>query len=316
MAMFAVPNFTYAQTPNPASNIEFDVLPQNPAPFETVTVNINSYTLDLDIVNISWSVNGRSITSGIGRKTFSTQVGDSGTETMIVAAVSLPTGVVEKRVALRPLTMVLLWQANDSYTPPFYKGKALPSSDSEIKVVAIPEVRSGSGLVSPKNMTYSWKKNYAIDQQASGYGKSYLTFTNDYLESTESVEVLAGTTDGRYSSRGRISIRTYEPKISFYSMTDIYGINFNKSIIGTHTIDGEDTIMAVPYFISPKNIQIPSIKFNWYLNDNLISVQEFRKHVVPLRAGTGQSGISKLTLDIENDGKIFQRINKEIFIEF
>jgi len=33
--------------------------------------------------------------------------------------------------------MVLLWQADDSYVPPFYEGKALPSPNSEIKVVAM-----------------------------------------------------------------------------------------------------------------------------------------------------------------------------------
>ena len=50
--------------------------------------------------------------------------------------------------------MVLLWQANDSYVPPFYKGKALPGADTKIKIVAMPEIRSGSLLDTLDDETY------------------------------------------------------------------------------------------------------------------------------------------------------------------
>ncbi len=66
--------------------------------------------------------------------------------------------------------MVLLWQADDSYVPPFYKGKAMPSAESSIKVVALPEIRNGSTIVSVQNMTYSWQKDYNKDVNDSGYG--------------------------------------------------------------------------------------------------------------------------------------------------
>jgi hypothetical protein len=78
--------------------------------------------------------------------------------------------------------MTLLWQANDAYVPPFYKGKALLTEGSDVKIVAMPEIKSGSGTINPKNLTYSWKKDYTNDPDGSGYGIHSYVFMSDFLE--------------------------------------------------------------------------------------------------------------------------------------
>ena len=123
--------------------------------------------------------------------------------------------------------MVLLWQANDSYVPPFYRGKALATPDSEIKVVA---------MTDSKNMTYAWKKDYSNDQEASGYGKNFFLYTNDYLEGSNNVSVVASTLDQKYSNEASIEVGTTEPKILFYKNDNSLGTTLQKTLTNPYKI--------------------------------------------------------------------------------
>ena len=136
------------------SSVLVNVAPENPTPFEDVNITLNSYASNLDSVLITWSVNGKNILSGIGKKSFSLKTGPAGSTSIVTVVVSLPDGDITKTITIKPSVMTLLFQANDSYVPAFYRGKALPTLGSEIKVVAMPEIGN------PKNMTYAWQKDY------------------------------------------------------------------------------------------------------------------------------------------------------------
>ncbi|MGH7249697.1 MAG: hypothetical protein ACREGC_01870, partial [Minisyncoccia bacterium] len=152
------------------SSLLVNVAPQNPAPGENTTITLSSYASNLDSVLISWSVDGKNVASGIGKKTFSLNAPSLGGESDVVATVSLPDGALQTKVIIKPAVMVLLWQATDSYVPPFYKGKAFPTPESQVKVVAIPQIKSGGKIVDPNNLTYVWQKDYTNNPNGSGYG--------------------------------------------------------------------------------------------------------------------------------------------------
>ncbi len=173
------------------SVIEVKLTPENPSPNENTRITLSSYLSNLDNVLISWFVNGKKVSSGIGEKSLSVNAPAALSETTVRALVALPDGEIEKKVLIRPSVMVLLWQALDSYVPPFYRGKALPSIGSEIKVVAMPEIKNKTRTVNPRNMTYAWKNNYTNDAEGSGYGKNFFVYTNDYLESSDNIGVTA-----------------------------------------------------------------------------------------------------------------------------
>lgn len=298
------------------SDILVDIVPPSPAPFEDTTITLNSYADNLDSVLIKWSVNGKNVLSGIGKKSFSLKAPAAGSLSTVTARISLPEGEAETKIIIRPNVMILLWQANDSYVPPFYRGKALPSADSEVKVVAMPEIKTSSGLVDPKKMTYTWKKDYTNDQEASGYGKNSFVFTNDYLENSNNVRVVASTVDQKYSSEASIDIKTAQPKILFYKNDNALGTIWERALISPHKIQGAEIVEATPYFISPKEIQNPGLVWSWFINDSAVRVSDFKRNFMPLKAPEGTSGTSKLKLEIENRDKIFQTASKEINIEF
>ncbi len=299
-----------------SSNILVDIVPPNPNPYENTNISLSSYLNNLDTVQISWTVNGKAVASGIGKKTISVTAPAAGGADNIVATISLPDGTIKTQITLRSSVTVLLWQANDSYVPPFYKGKAWPSLGSQIKAVAIPEIRTTSGLVSPQNLTYSWKRDYDNEVDASGYGKNFLTFVNDYLENSNNISVNVSTVDQRYTGEANIDISTREPKILFYKNDSTLGTLWENSLPDSFKIQEPSVFLAAPYFISPREAQNPILIWKWFINDTLVNLNGLQKNLMPLAAEKGTHGVSKIKVEIENLDKIFQTTTKEINIEF
>lgn len=299
-----------------SSDILVSVTPENPAPGENVSVTLNSYAVNLDNVLISWSVSGKTLLSGIGKKSFSLKAPGAGVETNVIATLSLPEGQISTRMIIRPNILVLLWQTDDSYTPPFYRGKAMPSPASQIKVIALPEIKNGSQMINPKNMVYAWKKDLTNNQDGSGYGKNSFIYTSDYLDDSNSVSVNVSTTDQKFSSEANINIGTVQPKIIFYKNDANLGTLWEQALQNGHKITNEEIIEAAPYFISPKDINIPFLTWNWSINNSAVEVLGARKNLIPLKTEAGVSGTSKIKLEIENIYKIFENASKEISVEF
>jgi len=296
--------------------ISVNLAPENPAPGENVNITLSSYTNDLDSVLISWSMNGKNVSSGIGKKSFSLNAPRAGEETRVIATTSLPDGAVDTNIVIRPVVMVLLYQAEDSYVPPFYKGKALPSPDSLVKVVALPEIKSGSVMVNPNNMTYLWKKDYTNNPDGSGYGKNSFTYVNDYLEDSNNIGVTASTLDQKYSSTASIDIGMTKPKIIFYKNDINMGTLWDQALSDGHKIIDSEVLVAAPYFISPGDIRIPTLTWDWFINDETVNAPILKQNTMPLQVQAGTSGTSKIRLEINNTEKIFESAVKEINVEF
>jgi hypothetical protein len=297
-------------------SILVNIVPANPAPAENTTITLSSYANNLDSVLITWSVGGKSALSGIGKKTFSVNAPVAGSTTTVTATVALPDGNIVKTIIIRPAMMVLLWQADDSYVPPFYKGKALPTPDSEVKVVAMPEIRTGLQMVNPNNMTYAWKQDFTNNPDGSGYGKNFFIYTNDFLDNSNNIDVTASTIDQNFSSEANINIGTFQPKIDFYKDDPNFGTIWEQALADGHTIVDKEIIQAAPYFISPNDVRIPTLTWSWSINDSQVNIAGFRQNLIPLAVQTGTSGTSKIRLDINSADKIFETASKEINVNF
>jgi hypothetical protein len=313
IALFFLPNIIYAISPN---SIAVDVTPENYLPNENVDITLSSFSANLDTVLITWFVNGRNTFSGVGKKSFSINSGTSGSNTNVLVKMSFPDGEIQKTISIRPNVMAVLWQANDSYVPPFYKGKAMPTIESEIKVVAMPEIKVAGKIVDSKNLNYSWRKDYGNEQEASGYGKNSFNYTGDYLDPSNYIEVNASTADGQYLSSANINITAGSPELSFYKIDSTMGTIWEKTVEDGYIIKNGEIIIAIPYFISPKQIETPILTWNWFINDTLVNIEETAKNMIPLKVEEGSYGTSKLRLRIDSSSKIFQTVDKEVELQF
>ena len=308
-----LPYKTNASSP---SDISISMVPANPTPNDNVTITLSSYVDDLNSVLISWSVDGKSSLSGIGQKSFSVTAPALGQKTIVVATISLSDGDLNETIPIEPAIITMLWQANDSYVPPFYEGKAMPSPDSEIKVVAIPEIKKGSVLVNPTNMTYDWQLNETNDANNSGYGKNSYVYVNNYLENSDDVSVTASTLDQQTSVTGDINVSTVNPKIDFYKNDPTLGTIWENALSDNSVVDGNEIIQAAPYFISPGDIRIPFLTWTWSINDQQINIPSYSDTMLPLQTQPGVHGTSKIDLEITNIHSLVNTASKEINVNF
>ena len=313
VALFVLPFKAFATDP---SSINVDIAPENPTPNENTTITLSSYAANLDSIKISWSVNGIASAAGIGLKSCAVNAPAAGVQTTVTAILSFPDGDVEKDMVIKPSVMILLWQAEDSYVPPFYEGKAMPTSDSEVKVVAMPEIKTSSGMADPNNMTYTWQQDYNNEQGASGYSNNSYTYTNDYLENSNNIDVTATTIDGNYSAEGNINIDTYNPKIDFYKKDAALGTLWEQALSDGHQVQGSEIIQAAPYFISPGDIRIPTLTWTWSINGQTVTAPNSINNLFPIQAPAGVSGISQLSLTIDSTDKVFETATKTINIQY
>ncbi len=298
-------------------DIFIDMTPDNPAPNENVTISLSSYSYNLNITKITWYLNGKKTLEGIGKKTFSTTAGSLSTDNNVTVHLALSDGDVDLKIKVKGNNMVMLYQALDSYVPPFYRGKALPSLDSKIKVVAMPEIMSSGKLVDPNNMNYAWKIDYYTnDVDQSGYGKNYYIYTNDYLDRVNNIEATVSTIDQNYSTKNNINIEASTPKIVFYKKDTKLGTLWENAIPNNYQMTEDTVLEADPYFISPKNPMNPILSWTWSVNDSPVYLDSIVKNIIPLKITAGVSGSAKVNVEINNKYKFFQTTKKELYINF
>lgn len=142
----------------------------------------------------------------------------------------------------------ILWESPDSYTPPFYKGKGLPTDESTIRAVAI------SGSFNPKTTTYSWTRNGKNISKMSGVNKNAFVFTHDILNNTEDIGVLLRAGGNVANSSAATSVTPTTPAIVVYEKRDGF-INYSHGYTSNFDLNYPGTTLRVePFFFSiPKN---------------------------------------------------------------
>ncbi len=130
--------------------------PRYPKANESVEIFIESYTTNLDQSSMDWRIDGKTDRRGVGIKSIIVPAGNVGSKKTISVTVATKEGrIFEQNVTISISEVEILWEA-DTYTPPFYKGKALYSPDAPLSLLAIPTVPKGTR---PETLTYLWKKD-------------------------------------------------------------------------------------------------------------------------------------------------------------
>jgi hypothetical protein len=218
-------------------------IPLNPEPGQQVAVTAQSYGADLSQALLSWTYNGKNIASAIGQTQITVTAPASGQSgTLTVTASSSALAVTSATLTITPGSMDLLWEGADSYTPPFYKGRALPSNGGIVRVVAIPTASA------PRQLSFNWSQNGDVQSLLSGYGKSSFTFRNDTLTSTEHIEVTGE--NGTFSANNSVDITPGNPLLLGYLSTDGYIDYANGSATALNTSDTGAIVHFEPYFFS------------------------------------------------------------------
>lgn len=307
--------FAHAQVRN--TDIVLSISPENPGSNQSVTATLSSYSIDLDKANISWTVNSQNSSVGIGKKTFFFKTGTSGSPMTLTANIDTVDGQsISKTAIVTPADVDMLYEAYDAYTPPFYRGRALIPSQGTFKVVAMPNLVNQSGAINAGNLSYAWTQDGTPQPDSSGWGKNYLIFQNSYLDKSNTANVVVSDITGNNSAEGNITLQTTNPKILFYENDPSLGIKWETSLSDGFKVNPNgETIVAAPYFFSPRDINSSDLTFDWSLNGQPIDTPT-PKNVLSIKPTSGQSGDATINLAVNNINTLFQSLSKQIQVSF
>ncbi|MEK7459708.1 MAG: hypothetical protein AAB636_01425 [Patescibacteria group bacterium] len=309
------PFYTFAQVQD--TDVTLSISPEYPSAKENVTASLSSYVIDLNKANISWSLNNEEIGRGIGKKTISFTINDLGLETILNVNIETTNRQsIDKTIIIPSGNIDMLWEATDSYVPPFYRGKALVAREGKFKIVAIPSIISQSGQINPNNLSYAWKKDNNGQTNSSGWGKSSFSFKNSYLDIINKIEVTVSDISGNTKLAGSINLQTTQPKILFYKKDPLLGVQNQNALNNDFTVgtNGE-TIIAIPYFFSPKNLSSSNLTWNWEVGNSKINTPT-PKNEIRVKGEEGKGGRTKIKIVVSNIKTLFQEAVKEIIVSF
>lgn len=293
--------------------LDIKVNPKSPGPNEPVRITIESYLSDLQKATMEWSLNGKVVSRGIARTVFNFQNGPSGKPTVVSVTITTNMGkVITKEFSFSPVGVTILWEA-DTYTPPFYKGKALMVPQARVRVAAVPDTAS-TGTLGAGNLVYTWEKDGTVYTSASGYGKNVFSFVGPIPLTQTNVRVTVSSMDDTMNSEMRVYVPLSRPLILFYEKHPLLGILYNKPLSTEFSLDKKEfSISAEPYFFSNEDSETPTIKYGWAVNGS--SVQNYGREIT-LRNDAGIKGDSAVSLAMRGINRTFQNASRDLKVHF
>ena len=256
-----------APTSSFAANDVLDTListrlsPKVPGANEDVQITINSYTMDIDGSNIIWYVNKDAFKNGVGLRTVTIHTGDFGERSVVDIVIMTPSGrKINKQIVVAPAEVDVLWEAQ-TYTPPFYKGKALPTYKSLVKVTAIP--RFNSLTSDPSQYYYNWTYQRSLNV-GKGLGKSSALITMGFANTPIPVTVEVSLPSTDWVGSKSVNVTGTNPKLMLYEQAPLLGTQFNSGL--PQKVNGEGSqfvVRAVPYFFSTDDYDNGNLMYTW-----------------------------------------------------
>lgn len=286
--------------------LSLSMSPEHPVPNESVHVSLESALIDLTESDIVWYVNDKVYAQGPGLKETDILSGPLGSQTNISATARARDGATAAGDAvIAPAEVDLLWES-DSYIPPLYRGRALPSPGTALRMHAIVRFKSGS-RAPESDVLYTWKRNGSVVKSASGRGKSSALFPSPALFATDIIEVNASTLDGSREGAARVQISSTEPVLTMYQDHPLFGIMYNNALSDiTSLSDTETTFAAVPYFAEAESPDDARLMYSWSVNGRSIEADEARRSALTVNADKSD-GIARIALSITHAANLAMR---------
>lgn len=290
--------------------------PERPGAFQTVTVEVESYIADLSRSSMRWLINGNVVREGIGEKRFTFRTGALGTVTTLgITAETLDGRIFNKDLAIRPAEVTLLWQTS-SYTPPFYRGKALFPFQGTVTVAALPFFVSETGeRFDARELVYTWKEDGTVIGDASGYGNALFAFRGAVPMREKTISVEVATADEKLLAAAEIIVPPVAPRLLLYENHPLYGIRFNRALVSPFSLAGEEVrLSAIPFFFEIPNRASRSIAYDW--SANFAALPNEKNPDITLRRVSGRGGEATVSLEARHEKQSFQGDDAQLTISF
>lgn len=295
----------YAQF-NTGDAISLDISPQNPHPYDTVTITPSSTSIDLAASAIAISLNGKVVANTTGGQSVPIVVGGPGEKTDISVSATTGGKTYTTDVILRPADVALVVEPL-STTHPFYLGAPLVATSGRVHIVAIPDLRTSPQVRLPASkLIYTWKLGDQVLEAQSGIGRSFLNAEATVQYRDANVSVTVTDPDSTLVAESTVNISPTDPIVRIYHEDPLMGPDFDTALTDSFSMRGEeDAFRAVSYFFRAQ----PSL--SWSVNGQDVSSD---KDVTVRATGTGQ-GDANLSVEAD-DSNTSQSASSQVSISF
>jgi len=316
LVLFSVPLF--AQTVGTTESLSsLELTPANPAPGSTFRAEVRNFTIDLERAFFSWEINGSPIREGVGLKEITIPVGKLGEVLNIRVSIAAQSGeTLTLSRSVRPSIVDVVWQAN-TYTPPFYRGRALPSHGSTVSLEAIAHFERENGTKVPwEDIIYTWKINGRVIGESSGRGRSTLTTFGPGLFGEMAVKVEAESADFAFRGSGTTVIANTEPVLALYPLYPVGGVALHSALTRVADVsDIELSVSAQPYYAASLFPASPLLSYEWSVNGEKVANDDAEQNVITLRSTAG-AGVARVSLSFEHAAILLQEAENEWTLNF
>ena len=302
-ALISVPFISHAQTAvgtTAVDGVDISYDPSNPTPGSSVSVSVDSYSIDLNKTTITWSVAGKSLARGIGLTSIDVIAPAVGSSLQVIADIStVAGGSIKKAITITSGDVDLIWETS-GYTPPMYRGKVPFSYQNTIKFTAIPHFVDKSGkAINPATLIYKWANGSTVFSDQSGYGQQSVVIKGGIIPRELDIDVLVSSADPSIHGEAQAQINAVAPTITFYQDDPLYGVMYANTISDTLKLfHNEVKVLAAPYGF---DINDPALTYDWEVNNVSQSNLTTSRSIV-LRVPDGQQGNSNISVGLSNSG--------------
>jgi hypothetical protein len=288
------------------SGIIISADPEFPAPGSVVTARATSYTVDLDVSTLTWTVNGKSVASGKGIKSVELITNLSG-NTIIGLKVDSPDGTFNRTLTLEGNTVDLLWQG-EGYVPPFYKNRTLWGYETRLTLVAIPHVTGKT----PKELIYRWTLNNEVQGSSSGVGKDTFMLFDSILGLPQEITVEIMTDRDTIVASASITLQSQAPEILIYENNPALGFVFEREIGSSVTLKSKEiSFSAFPLYFGVSQRSNSSLIYNWLTNSRDSRIGANVTYRVPDGRGT-----SNVSIAAKSVSQVLQTADRSFLVKF
>ena len=294
--------------------ISITLEPNTPRPFSTMTISLKSVRHDLSQTFIRWEKDGRLMSEGVGNTQFSFATGAVGESSQIKFYIMQEdTLLYADSVEVSPSQLGIAWEA-ETYTPPFYRGKALAVPGSRVRLIALPFFRDKNGaVIDPSTLVYTWKIGTKTLVDDSGYGKQVLELEpGNPFGLAKKIILEVESVDGTFSDQTSIILGSSQPLLRFYQVHPLRGVVYEHSLSRLVLTDEETVVLAEPYFFSIPEREDEQLLFEWDLDGSPFTAQE----VVTLQKPQNASGSGIMRVKVRSRDALLQRANNSLFVSY
>lgn len=281
--------------------VQYILAPETPGPNAPVLIEAQGVGSFLGNATITWSQDGKVVKSGVGVRQYGFTTGALGTRTTIRVVIDSTQGTFSQQWTFSPSIVIMIWEA-DTTVPPLYRGKALYSAGSDLKVLAYPSVFNSAGArIAASALSYQWFHGDEAVPDQSGLGKNVFVLSGDQLQDHETINI-----DLYYGAakvaRGELTIPVTDPQIVLYPRDALRGELFDSAIPAAINLVGSElTVQAQPLYFSKAAAGSGQLSYVWTLNDQEVSGPDSSRGILTLRqTGSGQ-GSANLSVSLQNN---------------